>query len=459
MLRKIVNGILAAGLCCLLLGVNATAEENYCLAKHDLTFAPAPPMADMLKDVTGHPDYNGRLRIFVVEEASEWNAYDNLPYHFAFLDFAVDIPITTANGESLSDTVVWDGSGIGNMTVEENNVMVIASIFNGSGYSQSSGGGGLTFTAYNVDATAAATTTEEWPNTVNANYSHTVLIEEGTGTWCPYCPAMKNALKSIYDSHLYPMFFVALVEDMSTKANYRCTHDYNIYGYPTAFFDGGYRVKVGGDPVAANYISMIQECGARDAHQFDLGVSIKWLGSESIEIIYNLTDQDVINTKPTTPVTPIGPSQVAINKSATFKSLGGDPDDDRLSFRFYWQSGDTSTWIGLYDPLDTCSANHSWAAAGIQYVAVQSKDEWGMTSNWSPIWQVQVMPYLAGDANGNGVVNILDVTYMIAFLYKSGPMPVPIQAGDANGNGALNILDVTYLISFLYKGGPPPVYP
>jgi len=140
---------------------------------------------------------------------------------------------------------------------------VIASIFNGSGYSQSSGGGGLTFTAYNVDATAAATTTEEWPNTVNANYSHTVLIEEGTGTWCPYCPAMKNALKSIYDSHLYPMFFVALVEDMSTKANYRCTHDYNIYGYPTAFFDGGYRVKVGGDPVAANYISLIQECGAR----------------------------------------------------------------------------------------------------------------------------------------------------------------------------------------------------
>jgi len=67
--------------------------------------------------------------------------------------------------------------------------------------------------------------------------------------------------------------------------------------------------------------------------------------------------------------------------------------------------------------------------------------------------------YLCGDANGNGIRNALDVTYLINFLYKSGPAPNPMEAGDANGNGAINALDVTYLINFLYKGGPLPQCP
>jgi hypothetical protein len=66
---------------------------------------------------------------------------------------------------------------------------------------------------------------------------------------------------------------------------------------------------------------------------------------------------------------------------------------------------------------------------------------------------------LPGDVNNNGFVNILDVTYLIAYLYKSGPaVPCP---DEANTNGALpiNILDVTYLLSSLYKNGPGPVCP
>ncbi len=82
----------------------------------------------------------------------------------------------------------------------------------------------------------------------------------------------------------------------------------------------------------------------------------------------------------------------------------------------------------------------------------------------TPIWDVPVAmtvgpAYVCGDAGGNGVVNALDVTYLINFLYKSGSAPIPVQAGDANGNGALNALDVTYLINFLYKEGPLPVCP
>lgn len=67
--------------------------------------------------------------------------------------------------------------------------------------------------------------------------------------------------------------------------------------------------------------------------------------------------------------------------------------------------------------------------------------------------------YLCGDANGDGNINILDITYIIAFLYKEGSPPDPMEAADVNSSGTVNILDVTYLIAYLYKGGPDPGCP
>jgi len=62
-----------------------------------------------------------------------------------------------------------------------------------------------------------------------------------------------------------------------------------------------------------------------------------------------------------------------------------------------------------------------------------------------------------GDPTGPPL-NILDVTYIISYLYKNGPapQPYPLCMGDANCDCQLNILDVTYLIRFLYKFDSPP---
>ena len=64
--------------------------------------------------------------------------------------------------------------------------------------------------------------------------------------------------------------------------------------------------------------------------------------------------------------------------------------------------------------------------------------------------------FICGDANGDGSINILDVTHLVDYLYKQGPPPLPSEAGDADGSGEMNILDATYLINYLYKEGPPP---
>lgn len=76
---------------------------------------------------------------------------------------------------------------------------------------------------------------------------------------------------------------------------------------------------------------------------------------------------------------------------------------------------------------------------------------------------VRVMEYFAeetvlyGDVNGDWSVNILDVTYLINYLYRDGAQPPDMNNADPNGSCAVNILDATYLISYLYRSGPSPV--
>jgi len=67
--------------------------------------------------------------------------------------------------------------------------------------------------------------------------------------------------------------------------------------------------------------------------------------------------------------------------------------------------------------------------------------------------------YVCGDANGDGVVDQLDVAFLIDYLHKGGPAPDPMEAGDANGDGTVDQDDSKYLIEFLHKDGPEPVCP
>ncbi len=61
----------------------------------------------------------------------------------------------------------------------------------------------------------------------------------------------------------------------------------------------------------------------------------------------------------------------------------------------------------------------------------------------------------SGDVDGNGVLNVNDVFYLINFLFAGGPDPV----GPANpdGVGGTDVADVFYVINFLFAGGPAPV--
>ncbi len=61
-----------------------------------------------------------------------------------------------------------------------------------------------------------------------------------------------------------------------------------------------------------------------------------------------------------------------------------------------------------------------------------------------------------GDADGNGIVNISDGVYLIAYIFGGGGPPVNPDAGDADGNGLTNISDAVYLIAYIFGGGEAP---
>jgi len=67
--------------------------------------------------------------------------------------------------------------------------------------------------------------------------------------------------------------------------------------------------------------------------------------------------------------------------------------------------------------------------------------------------------YICGDVDRNGSINVLDLTYLIGYLYLEGDPPDPPESGDVDNSGLHNVLDLTYLIRYLYMDGEAPICP
>lgn len=65
--------------------------------------------------------------------------------------------------------------------------------------------------------------------------------------------------------------------------------------------------------------------------------------------------------------------------------------------------------------------------------------------------------HMSGDLTGDGVVNIADLSFLVAYFFAEGDPPRVPETADVNGDCAVNIIDVTYLVSYLFDGGSPPI--
>ena len=62
-----------------------------------------------------------------------------------------------------------------------------------------------------------------------------------------------------------------------------------------------------------------------------------------------------------------------------------------------------------------------------------------------------------GDTNNDNNFNILDLTFLVDFIFRGGSKPACSEEADIN-NDAIpsNILDLTFIVDFIFRGGQTP---
>ena len=105
------------------------------------------------------------------------------------------------------------------------------------------------------------------------------------------------------------------------------------------------------------------------------------------------------------------------------------------------------------DPCDTATIS-MWVPAGVYWLWVGPWVFEGYPCGVEYVAEIKC--WVCGDCNGDGVVDIADVVYLIEYLFVEGSPPSPLCIGDVNCDTLVDIADVVYLINYLFKDGPPP---
>ena len=337
-------------------------------------------------NIEGSLPYQGHLRIYVVEPESRWDMYDGNPYHYAFLDFALEEDLSIDYQETYSVDVTWDPSEAGYSNINPNNLMIMAVAFNPEEVKkyayppfQNS------FMAHFVDACAAAEPGETGANEVTEDFTHTVFVEEATATWCPYCPAMANALYAVYNSGDYPYYFVAMVADKSDFAAHRLQEDLNVYGYPSSFFDGGRKVIVGGYDDTSYYETRIEQCGASDVHELDLSILVYMNQDDTVGISVTIVNnEEIANSAPEIP-TITGEVNGAAGEEYAYTFVSTDSDDNNIYYCINWGDGTDEICIGPFESGEEVTYAHTWEERDTYTIQVKAQDIYGAESNWATL--------------------------------------------------------------------------
>ena len=167
-----------------------------------------------------------------------------------------------------------------------------------------------------------------------------------------------------------------------------------------------------------------------------------------------------LNFKPTLSV----PESVIVYAgfTANFNVIATDPDTlDTLTI--------TKEGVGEFPcpPRTTPNICYFWWTTedadtlNSPYQVIFAVDD-GRDSTDTGVVGIEVLPYYIppsgteGDANGDSLVDIGDVIFLLNYLFMNGPPPNPPVAGDANGDCFIGISDIIWLINYLYLEGPPP---
>jgi hypothetical protein len=124
--------------------------------------------------------------------------------------------------------------------------------------------------------------------------------------------------------------------------------------------------------------------------------------------------------------------------------------------------GDLLDWSGEHVALF-----YDWVGADTMEVIEETppralKRQWAYNKykDYTPYkyrYVQEVSENIAGDANSDGIVSVGDVIWLVNYLFKRGPAPVPCWKGDVNADCRITVSDVVYLVNYLFRNGPKPL--
>ncbi|HWR62982.1 MAG TPA: hypothetical protein VN365_01100 [Candidatus Thermoplasmatota archaeon] len=130
------------------------------------------------------------------------------------------------------------------------------------------------------------------PNPSPRDYTHTVLVEVGTATWCPSCPQSNAAWHSIYGQGTYDFEYTELVDDKNTDAAARF-NEFNPKYVPTSYWDAGMFAYPGTSQ--STFITYLNNAGARVVPDLVATLSAAWLGNAQMQINYSVQNNEATN--------------------------------------------------------------------------------------------------------------------------------------------------------------------
>ncbi len=134
-------------------------------------------------------------------------------------------------------------------------------------------------------------------------------------------------------------------------------------------------------------------------------------------------------------------------------SRGSGTSDDYATLGY--DADGVELWLFKYDgPANSSDEAYAIAVdeSGNVYVTGYS---FGIGSN-TDYATIKYFQALRGDTDGDGVIDVLDIIYLITYLYENGSAPQSSEVGNVNCDEVVDIGDVVYLINYIYKNGPPP---
>ena len=157
------------------------------------------------------------------------------------------------------------------------------------------------------------------------------------------------------------------------------------------------------------------------------------------------------------------------SSTSTLTAIVTAASGDILFFDFKaWGEGTSTIWDrcsfsinGIEQIAYGAYQNEEWETCSVYLPAGECTLEWKYTKDSSvnnpgdyfAIDNVAIKPKaLRGDVNGDGSVNISDVTTLIDYLLSGNANGVNLTAADCNQDGSINISDVTTLIDYLLSG-------